>query len=346
MRIPVPLAWLMLGLTFVTAALLRQFHDETPVSPLISPIVGSVLFAAILLLLLIAARERHLGAGSGPGVRLGSLAPIMLFLLVEKWISLSIYPLVFNWITPVGLDPAFVDATFRTFAGISLIMLCLVIGRLSTPTARKTWRRARPIRWPIAVLGTLLVLAGTYLVLGLLSSALGGGLRLQWPQSSPVLIWVVAGQGILALGEELYYRGLLMCEMERLAPRLGVRNPILRRWIALLSTSALFGMEHLPIGLPWSESVRQLVFAVALGLLFGILVMVSTNLHFVAGVHAWINWLLLGVAPHFVDSLGRPALPPGTYIGLTLALAFVLTYLFRRWRRGRLYGGSARVMAA
>ena len=48
MKLPLPLAWVLLGLTFVTAALLRQFHHRTPESPLISPVVGSALFVAIL----------------------------------------------------------------------------------------------------------------------------------------------------------------------------------------------------------------------------------------------------------------------------------------------------------
>ena len=71
----------------------------------------------------------------------------------------------------------------------------------------------------------------------------------------------------------------------------------------------------------------------ALALLFGLLVMISANLHFAAGIHAWINWLLLGAAPHFVDAEGQPSIDPGTYIGLTLALAFVLAYLLQRLRR-------------
>ena len=88
---------------------------------------------------------------------------------------------------------------------------------------------------------------------------------------------------------------------ERLAPRLGIRGAVFRRWVALSSTSLLFGLEHLTLGPPWGDSLRQLVFVVSLGLLFGILVMVSTNLHFAGGVHAWINWLLLGATPVFVD---------------------------------------------
>ena len=233
---------------------------------------------------------------------------------------------------------------FRAFAGIALIIVCLVVGRLSRPTMRKAWRRARPIRWPIAALGTLVVLFGCYMVIGGLSLALGGGMQLAWPRGPPVLVWVLASQAVLAFAEELYYRGLLMCEMERLAPRMGIKSPALRRWTALLFTASLFGLEHLRLGPPWNESLRELVFAVSLGVLFGILVMVSTNLHFAAGVHAWINWLLLGAAPRFIDSGGRAALPSGTYIGLTLVLAFVLAFLFQLWRRRTGYQETQEMM--
>jgi hypothetical protein len=63
--------------------------------------------------------------------------------------------------------------------------------------------------------------------------------------------------------------------------------------------------------------------------------MVSANLHLAAGVHAWINWLLLGAVPFFVDEGGQPALPAGTYIGLTLILTFGLVFLQQRVRGRR-----------
>jgi len=334
MRIPLPLAWLLLIATFGTAALLRQFHDSTPLAPNVSPVVGSALFAAIFLLLLVTARElRRKVPSEGSGIRLVQLTPIMLFLLVEKWVSIFIYPTVFNAIAPRHLDPRFADALFRAFAGVSLIIVCVVIGFVTVPTLRKTWRRARPARWPAAALGLLCVVAGGYFLLGALSAALGGELKLALPENNPLFVWIVGGQSLLAFSEELYYRGLLLWEMLRLAPLLGIHHAAGRRWLALGSTSLLFGLEHLRLGPPWDRSFRELVFVVSLGLLFGILVMVSSNLHYAAGVHAWINWLLLGAAPYFVDSLGRAALPAGTYIGVTLILAFLLTYTVRLWNR-------------
>jgi membrane protease YdiL (CAAX protease family) len=331
------MAWILLAATFGTAALLRQFHDLTPVAPAVSPVVGSALFAAIFLLLLVTARERR-GAGTGgPGVRLGTITPIMLFLLVEKWASLALYPLLMGWLVPDVLDRSMADALFRTLAGLGLVTICLAVGGLSVPTMRKAWRRARPARWPVAAAGVVVVVGGSYLLLGLMAALLGGGLRFELPRAQPLLFWVLGGQSVLAFAEELYYRGLLLNEMERVTPRLGVRSPVSRRWIALSSTALLFGLEHLTLGPPWDQSLRELVFVISLGLLLGILVMVSTNLHFAAGVHAWINWLLLGAAPHFVDASGRTALPAGGYIGLALMLAFVLTYAYRRLRSRRVY---------
>ena len=344
LRIPLPLAWFLLIAACGTAALLRTFHQRTPESPLVSPIVGSALFAAILLLLLVTARERRQADVPGPGVRLGALTPLMLMLLIEKWFSVSLYPLVFSSMTPRNLDPRFLDMVYRAFAGVSLILVCIIVGSLSRPTMRKVLRRGRPVRWPIAALGFVLTVGGCYALLGGLSWLLGGHLRLALPRANALLFWVIGGQSVLAFAEELYYRGVLLSEMERLAPQLGVRSAAARRWVALLFTSALFGLEHLTLGPPWGQPLRELAFAVSLGLLFGILIMVSTNLHFVAGVHAWINWLLLGAAPYFVDTAGRPALPPGTYIGVTLILAFALTFLFRRWRDRRGYGRSEELL--
>jgi membrane protease YdiL (CAAX protease family) len=335
LRIPVPLAWLFLVLTFFTAGLLRQFHDQTPRSPYVNPTAGSLLFISVFFLLLVSAREWRRGAVPGRGVRLGSITPIMLMLMIEKWVSLTLYEPIFAWLAPAFEPLKLLDAKFRGFAGVALILVCLLVGRFSVPTARKTWRRARPARWPVAALVVAGVVVGTYAILGGLAYLLGGTLRLDWPSPGAVLWWTLWGQAVLAFAEECYYRGLLLNEMERLAPRLGVRNAPGRRWVALLFTAGLFAMEHLRMDAPYDQIVRQLVFTISLGILLGLLVMVSANLHLAAGVHAWINWLLLGAVPFFVDEGGQPALPAGTYIGLTLILTFGLVFLQQRVRGRR-----------
>jgi membrane protease YdiL (CAAX protease family) len=345
-RIPVGLAWLLLGLGFFTAALLRQFHDRTPESPLTASGVGNLLFAAIFFLLLVSAWEWRRGPVAGRGVRLGSLTPLLLILFVEKWVSISIYPLFFDRYASPTATPALLDAQYRGLAGVGLLAVCLLVGRFSRPASRKSWRRARPSRWPLAALAALGAIGTSYLLLAVLSGALGADFRMAWPRATPLLGWIIGGQALLAFAEELYYRGLLMSEVERLAPRLGVKAATGRRWLALGFTSALFGAEHLTLGPPWGASLRQMVFIIALGLLFGILVMLSANLHFSAAIHAWINCLLLGAAPYLVHEGGRPALPPGTYIGLALILAFVLTFAIQRWRMRRDLGEPGELMQA
>jgi len=328
--LPRPVAWLILALGFFTAGLLRHYHDQVYGSPWIHPLAGSLLFAAIFLLLLVAARERRHGAIRGPGVRIGSLTPILLMLLVEKWLSISFYGAIFNLFPSAGVGDAELDARFRAFAGAALLLTCLLLAAFSAPAAHRTWRRMRPIRWLPAAAGTLAVVTLAYVILGALAAALGGGLHLAWPPLDRLLIWVVAGQALRAFAEEVYYRGLLLAEMERLAPRLGVRSPSGRRWLALAPTAALFSLEHLTIGPPAGGALREALFTLALGMLLGILVLVTNNLHFAAGIHAFINWLLLGAAPRFVDGSGQATLPAGTYVGLVLILAFVLSFLTQR----------------
>jgi len=337
---------LLVLLTFFTAGLLRQFHEGTPLSPYVPPVVGSLLFAGIFFLLLVAAREFRRGAVPGPGVRLGSLTPLLLMLLIEKWISLALYNPIFYFLTAAQGSPEMLDAELRAFAGCGLLLVCLLVARLSAPTRRKTWRRARPARFPAAASAVLVVVCATYALIALLSYALGGSLQLAWPAPSELLVWTLGGQALLAFAEEVYYRGLLMSEVERLAPRLGVRTATGRRWLALGTTSVLFGMEHLHVSLAVGVMGRQLVFTVALGILFGLLVMISANLHFTAALHAWINWLLLGAAPHFVTAEGKPALPSGTYIGLTLILAFVLAWALQRWRHAGPLASVARARSS
>lgn len=336
MRVPVSLAWILMVLFVFTAGLLRRSHDSTPESPFLHPLVGNLLFAGIFILLLVASRERSAGAVPGRGVRLGSLTPLLLMLLIEKWISLGFYEPLFAWISNVNTPELLADAHFRAFAGVALLATCVLLAQLSAPTRRKTWRRVGPLRWPSAVLQVLLVAAGTYLILGALAAALGYPLKLRWPAAGAMLYWILGGQALIALGEEVYYRGLLYCEVERLAPRMGLATAPARRWIAVGLTSMLFAMEHVDLSQDWEVVARQGVFIASLGALFALLAAVSANLHLAAGIHAWINWLLLGAAPHFADASGAPALPAGTYIGVTLVLAFIVAFLFRRFRPARL----------
>ncbi len=328
MRIPVALAWALIVGSVFTAGLLRQFHQFTPSSPFAPPAVGSLLFASVVFLFLVSIRERRFGASPGPGMRLGSVTPLLLMLMVEKWISISFYNPAFYVLAPRDASPLALDAGFRAFAGAGLLAVCLLLAPFSRPAAVRTWRSAS---LPLALpgLGAALVAGvAAAAVLGALALAGGSGVHPGLPRLTPLVVWILVGQAALGFAEELYFRGLLFNEIERLSPRLGMRSEAARRWTAILLTSALFGMEHVGVG--FRDDLRRALFPLCLGLLLGLLVAITRNLWLAAGVHAGINWLLLGVAPRWVDAGGRTVPDAAAYVAATLLAAFAAAALLRR----------------
>src|SRR6185436_7015559 len=85
-------------------------------------------------------------------------------------------------------------------------------------------------------------IAGVWLPLAFAAWALGSSVAVASPHPAGPILVVLAGQAAIALAEEAYYRGLILGELLRLAPRLGLHAPALRRWVALGLTSLLFGM--------------------------------------------------------------------------------------------------------
>jgi membrane protease YdiL (CAAX protease family) len=330
LRIPRALAWLLVAMAMFTAGLLRQFHDLTPVSPFLAPAVGSLLFACVLFLFLVAARERQIGAAPGPGVRLGSLTPILLMLLLEKWISSGFYQPIFALVAPANLPDEAADAWFRALCGAGLLVIALVCSRFSRPAA--AWVRARLFGWK-PVVGTAaaaVAIAGVGGFLALMALVAGSSIGVSPPHPQGPLLVVLVGQAAIALAEETYYRGLLLGELLRLAPRLGLQAPAARRWVALGLTSLLFGMEHLGLSSGWDDAARQLVFALALGALLGMIVLLTDNLWFAASLHAWINWLLLSAVPRLAYGPARADVPAGASVSLALIAAFVAAFALQR----------------
>ncbi|MDX1388745.1 MAG: CPBP family intramembrane glutamic endopeptidase, partial [Acidobacteriota bacterium] len=220
--------------------------------------------------------------------------------------------------------------------GAGLLAVCLLLAAFSKPAARRTWRVARTRHIPIALVATAIIVAGTYGVLWAGLALAGRPARFWFPTLDSLVLWILVGQAFRAFAEEIYYRGLLLAEMQRLAPRLGVSNVAARRWVALSFTSILFGMEHLYLAGSFEETARRLIFTVSLGLLFGLIVLMSVNIYLAVGLHTWMNWLLLSAAPRFADDAGGSILAPGAYIGVALVLTFVLILVAgRRLRSDR-----------
>ena len=331
MRIRRDVAWLLILLGLFTAGLLRQFNVATLTSPFLPPAFGSLSFAILIVLALAGWRERRLGAVGGPGIRLGSLTPLLLMLFVEKWAAHSLIPAVLEHALH-GAPGPLADARMRALSGLALLALTFALSFLSSPARAALLRWTRLTRWPRAALGTLLAGAATFGLLYVLTAALGAVPRLSLPVLNEAWAWTFFGQGVRAFAEEVYFRGLVLAELLRLLPRLGLSSPPARRWVALLASALLFGLEHASLS---GDALRLAVFTVSLGVLFGLLVLVTENLHYAAGIHALINWVLLGAVPRLVDASGRPMPSSGSWIGLILVFAFVLAFLVHGRRGAR-----------
>lgn len=323
MRLRRDIAWFLLLLAIFTAGLLRQFNVATLASPLLPPAVGSLSFAVIVVLVLVGWRERRLGAVGGEGIRLGSLTPLLLMLFVEKWAAHALLPPLLGPMLR-GLSATEADARLRALSGAALLLIAIALSFLSSPTRAALRRWTRPAAWTRAASGTVLAGAATFGLLYGLTHALGAVPRVELPRLDADWAWTFFGQGVLALGEEVYFRGLLLAELLRLMPRLGLASAPARRWTAVGVTALLFGLEHVTVS---GGALRPALFTVSLGVLFGLLVLVTENLPYAAGIHALINWVLLGAVPRLVDAAGRPMPPSGSWIGLVLVFAFVLAFL-------------------
>lgn len=333
MRVRRDIAWLLVLLGLFTAGLLRQFHAATYSAPRLPALVGGLPFALIVVVVLAGWRERRLGAvgGAADGIRLGSLTPLLLMLFVEKWASQSLFPSPIDFALR-GIAPAEADARFRALSGVALLVVALALSFLSAPARSTLFRRIRLTAWPKAALGTFLVAAATFGLLYGLMAALSAAPRIALPALDATWAWTFFGQGVRAFAEEVYFRGLLLAELFRLLPRLGLHRGPGRRWVALGITALLFGLEHVTLS---AGAWRLAVFTVSLGVLFGLLVLVTDDLHYAAGVHALINWVLLGAVPRLVDGAGHAMPGSGTWVGLILVFAFVLAFVVHGRRETR-----------
>lgn len=89
--------------------------------------------------------------------------------------------------------------------------------------------------------------------------------------------------GFVAVVEELLYRGVIQRVFEH---QIG-------RWSGLLITSLLFGIMHSGYGVP-----HELLFATALGLLFGVVYDYTRSLLLVVLMHGTLDLFLFAVVPH------------------------------------------------
>jgi|GEM_PF-2206936 membrane protease YdiL (CAAX protease family) len=335
------LAWAILLAAVVTAGLLRQFHAAIPSSPFLPAPFGSLLFFLIVILFLVFAkgwgrRQEIPYAGEGLGrVNFLALLPLLIALMLEKWVSITIYGPLFSAIngTRLRADLHNVLYLIESATGLLIVSVALLpLFRRLLPLLRK-FLRPRRIPFAGASIGfALLVLyGGLWAFFRVFSSGGAGGIHLRWLGFGRYTGLVLLAQGLIAFAEELYYRGILQTELAFLLPALGVTRQRTRLALAAGLISIAFALEHF-VGSGTGGDVRRMVFTLTCSLLLGVLLILADNLWLCAGCHFIVDVLVLPsgrAAPsglQFVDGAGRILLDPSLYVSVFFSLIFVCAY--------------------
>ncbi len=332
-------AWLVLLAAILTAGILRQFHARIPTSPFLPPPFGSLLFFLIVILGLLFARgwgRRQEIPYAGPGlkqVNFLAFVPLMIALMLEKWVSITLYGPLFAKLNGDRLPVSLFNNLYVLESALGLLVVCLFL----LPMFQRLFPLLRawfsPARLPAAALGLALSVAGLYGALALLFGLVGGdGAHLRWTGYGRAAALVLAGQALIALAEEFYYRGILQSELAFLLPALGIVREKARVLTAICLISLAFMLEHFLASGAAGIDARRALFVFACSLLLGLLLFLTKNLWFCAGCHFVLNLFTMSGDPRpmglqFLDDAGRPLLSPQIYIFLFFIMAFFSVYL-------------------
>ena len=279
--------------------------------------------------------------------------PLLIGLMLEKWISITFYGPLFHRINGESMRPLTFEALYVVESAVGLLVVILML----LPLFRRLFPLLRQLFAPsgvlVAALGIGAALACLFAGLLLLLRLAGaGGIRLEWKGfGDPVL--VLGGQALIAFAEEFYYRGILQSELTFLLPSLGVTGNRARKLVAVVLISMAFALEHLVWADTYSEDFRRVLFTFGCSFFLGVLLALLGNLYLNAACHFVLNVFALGLDAatrggglQFVDDRGRPFFEPSLYIFLFLALLFVFAYvriaLVSRQASARPAGGAAR----
>jgi membrane protease YdiL (CAAX protease family) len=332
-------AWIVLIAAILTAGILRQFHARIPSSPYLPAPFSSLLFFLLVILGLVFARgwgRRQEVPYAGPGltrVNFLALIPLLIALMLEKWVSITFYDPLFSRIDDAAFSPEMFNRLFVLESGLGLLLVCVLLLPLFRRLMPLLGRYLSPRRLPEALVGLAVAVTSLYLALWLLFALFGGeGVHLRWSGFGRGAALVLAGQAVVAFAEEVYYRGILQSETNFLLPALGIEGDRARSATAILLVSTSFALEHFVLaGVPGVDA-RLLLFPFAASLLLGYMLVLTRSLWFCAGCHFLLNLFALSPAGshrglQFVDDQARPLLTPQTYIFLFFVMSFVLIYL-------------------
>lgn len=312
------------ALAVVAAGTLRSLHDATPHLEVLGPF-GSPLFLATAGLLALHLTHRRRGLdrvavdGSGTGLSLAHVVPLLVAVFGEKWISIDVLDGAYDWIWQRVPDPAVADALYRAWTGLALLGTALAL----LPILRQV--RPRIARYlAVARARRALLLGGVGAVatggmLALLTGVAGAG----WVYAPAALGLPAAAQIVRGTVEELFYRGLLQTALVRLLAQAGLPDRRTPRLAGIAVVSVAFALEHFNPALPLGLAVRRVMFVVAMSVALGTLLEVSRNLYLAMAAHVALNLLVIGAIPLPAAADGLPLLPPDV-----AGLFFIVTLFF------------------
>ena len=335
------LAWALLLLTLVGSSLIRQLHEFIPQwTPLPWPIRSPLYAFLVILFLMVAASTRRPSTArtdrDDGRIRIALLSPLLVAMIYEKVLSVTLYEALLDHTIRVSWMRDHLDGWVHIVIGAGMIMAVLLLVPLMRGV--KLVDFVQPARLRSGMYLQMIALIATYGVLAGLANLLNGPeqhVTLIFATSLPAVL-LICGQGLRAMAEEFYYRGLLQREFSTLTRALGFRSPRSGQAVAIALISFGFGIEHFRFGAPLVESYRGFAYAMALGFLFGYLLVVTGNVFFCGLVHATNNFVGAGVMPRLgtVDRLF--VLNPDTFLYVYLVIVFVLIFVLCAVPRGDL----------
>ncbi|TDI13800.1 MAG: CPBP family intramembrane metalloprotease [Acidobacteria bacterium] len=310
-----------LGLEVAGLQLLRE-------SLLLDPTVVAVILLSLLLFFRRDEREAlpSLQAGTVP---LMDLVPLAVAVLGVQVVVDNAWSFLGRWTASPAIPQELAAPLHRLGMGGALL-LALAILMLLVPRLRRRLREcaaARRLRSGLYfTVAVLVVVYGILVWVGVLVAG-PNQVRLSMPPVFAATALLIVGQAVIALGEEIFYRGILQGEVSRVLVKAGVENPRNRRMLALGAVSLLFALEHVGPGMTREMFLATFLYAFCMSLLFGFLFELTGNLAVCSLAHFFNNLIVLGLGPVLWIPGPLAAFGDGVYLMAFLSITFVFLFL-------------------
>ncbi len=332
MRVSRPAAWFILVGAILLSGLLRHFSGGMWTRPFVPAPVCVFLFLLLVCLFVVIVRgwgRRQEVPYAGEGlsqVNLLAMVPLLIALLGEKWFSATFYIPAVRLGARAGLPSDMLGPFHEFLAGVGILFVSAAL----LPLFPRLWSLLRDFlsvrALAAGISGTVAALCVLYVAVCVTVLLIGGHdtyLYPRWFGSWAGLRF--AGQALLALGEEIYYRGIIQTEIVFLMPALGVGRPATAAAMGVGLAGAQFALEHVSPGAGIAAGAVFL-FSMLSAVLLGTLLVSLRSLYLCALAHFALNLFTLGGGIQVTDAAGRPLIASEMYVSLYLVALVLLVY--------------------